>query len=326
MRIATEQSGRDRGNLFHRLTIEFASELSQTRSDFVRFSNLHPDFVKQCFAAIDADKSPQPNVGEVFPHIFLNCLTLDDRDRRNLAAAWFAMFGYTLLVDHELDKKGYLDGPASIAASALLSWGITTAGRYVADTPYADAFLDNVNRAFAGQYEDIRMRGKANADRRGSDVEKNRAFVATMAAFCAAAREPDDRLVRFVECMLAPLQILDDLEDIDEDFREDNITELVRIVRESVSATTAADRIELYRALMKDPRAQTILQRAPDGIEKAILLLDPHRDQALIAIFAELHQCNGALIAALDDYQRDPSPIKEPEVLRRIEQVASRCG
>ncbi len=317
----------DQSNPALRLTTELAGELAQTRDDLVRFSKLHPDFVKDCFAAIDASKARlrRLTVGEIFPHLVAKGLTLDDGDRRTLAAAWLAMFGYILLVDHELDQKGYLDGRASIAASALLSWGIATGGRYVAGTPYADVFMDNVNRAFAGQYEDIRVRGQLNADRRQSDADKNRAFVAAIAAFCAAARESDDRLIRCAEAMLGPFQVLDDLEDLEEDFGENNITAFVRIVKEAVSAT-APTRTDMYRAIMNDPRTVTTLRRAGDGAEKAILFLDPLRDQALIANLCELRECNAALISALEDYQRNPSPVTEPEVMRRIEQVAVGCG
>jgi hypothetical protein len=169
----------DQSNPALRLAREFAGELSQTRDDLLHFSNLHPDFVKACFEAIDTSKArlQRPTVGEIFQHLVAKGLTLNDRDRRVVATAWLAMFGYILLVDHELDQKGYLDGKASIAASALLGWGIATGARYVAGTPYADVYLDNVNRAFAGQYEDIRVRSNADADRRRSDEDKNRAFV-----------------------------------------------------------------------------------------------------------------------------------------------------
>jgi hypothetical protein len=329
MTMKSEQSkDTDQSNPAIRLARDFAGELSQARDDLLRLSNLHPDFVKQCFAAIDASKGrlQRPTLGEVFPHLVAKGLTLNDSDRRMLAAAWLAMFGYILLVDHELDQKGYLDGRASIAASALLGWGIVTGGRYVAGTPYADVFLDNVNRAFAGQYEDINVRGDANADRRRSDLDKNRAFVAAIAGFCAAARESDDRLIRCAEAMLGSFQIMDDLEDIEEDFRENNITVFVRIVKERISAATPVSRTEMYRAIMTDPRMTSTLQRAQEGLEKALLILDTNRDQLLIGYILEAREGTGALISALSDYQRDPSSIGEPELMRRIEQVATGCG
>ena len=318
----------DQSNPARRMAEEFAGQMAQTREDLLRLSNLHPDFVQAGFAAIDASRARlnRPTLGEVFPHLVARGLTLNDRDRRVVAAAWLAMFGYILLVDHELDQKGYLDGRASIAGSALLSWGVATNARYVASTRYADAYFDNVNRAFSGQYDDIRLRGDMKADRTASDADKNRAFVAAIAAFCAAAGETDDRLIRSAEAMLGPFQVLDDLEDIEEDLKEENVTSFVRIVRERVSAAGPLTRTQAYRAIIADSRTIATLRRAGDGAEKAILLLDPHRDGALIQYLCELRDCNAALIRALEDYQRDPSPIKEPEVMRRIEQIASGCG
>jgi len=318
----------DQFNPAAQLAGKYAGELTRTRDDLVRFSNLHPDFVKACFSAIDASKArlTRPTIGEIFPHLVAKGLSLNDMDRRMMAAAWLAMFGYILLVDHELDQKGYLDGRASIAASALLGWGIVTAGRYVAGTPFADVFLDNVNRAFAGQYEDIQVRGNADADRRRSDMDKNRAFVAAIAGFCAAAHETDDHLIRAAEAMLTPFQVLDDLEDLEEDHRENNVTVFVRIVRECVSAAMPRNRTEMYHAVMKDPRMTSALQRAMEGVEEALLILNPDRDREVIGLIAAFRERNAALIRALTDYQRDPSPIKEPEIMRLIEQVAVGCG
>jgi hypothetical protein len=316
---------RDQSNPAKRVNIKFADQLKQTREDLARFSKLHPDFLKQCFAAID-DGEPamsRPSVGESFAHLVAKGLTLDDEDRRVLAAAGLAMFGYTVLVDHEIDKNGYLDGRASIAASALLSWGIATGGRYAAGTPYADVFLHNVSRAFAGQYEDISFRSNPETDRHGSDVDKNRAVVALIAAFTAAARDSNNRLIRSVEALLESFQILDDLADIEEDLGQNNLTGFVRMFKERAGATVPTTRAEIYRTIMNDPRAQTTLERTKDGIEKALLLLNPGDDQAMIAYLGELHDGTIVLIEALDDYRRNPSPIKEPEIMRRIEQVAT---
>lgn len=318
----------DQSNPAAQLARKYAGELARTRDDLVRFSNLHPDFVQACFAAIDASKArlTRPTIGEIFPHLVAKGLSLNDTDRRMMAAAWLAMFGYILLVDHELDQKGYLDGRASIAASALLGWGIVTASHYVAGTPFADVFLDNVNQAFAGQYEDIRLRGEADADRQRSDMDKNRAFVAAIAGFCAAAGETDDHLIRAAEAMLTPFQVLDDLEDLEEDLRENNVTVFVRIVREYVSRAMPRNRTEMYRAIMKDPRMTSALQRATDGVEEALLILNPDRDREVIDLIGAFRERNAALIRALADYQRAPSPIKEPEIMRLIEQVAMGCG
>jgi|GEM_PF-6559456 len=76
----------DPSNPALRLATEFAGELGQTRDDLLRFSNLHPDFVRECFAAIDASKTrlQRPTIGEIFPHLVAKGLTLNDMDRRML--------------------------------------------------------------------------------------------------------------------------------------------------------------------------------------------------------------------------------------------------
>jgi hypothetical protein len=311
------------------IEIDQADLVSQLASQYTgslqHLSNLHEDFVATAFTAIDASRAriQRPPTGEILPHLVVQGLSLDDKDRRAVTAAWLALFGYICIVDHELDQKGYMNAASSIAASALLGWGVATLGRYTAGTPFDNVFLDNINRAFAAQYKDISVRGEVTADRDDSDADKNRAIVAAMAGFSAASRQPDDRLVRAAEAMLGPFQILDDLEDLQEDHGENNVTIFVRIVRECVAAAKPLTRSDMYGAVIRDSRTLAALQRAMDGADKALLILDQKRDHVLIAYIGELRRRNAALISALVDYQRDPSPVKEPEIMRQIEQVAS---
>jgi hypothetical protein len=320
MTTAAEQS-----RLVTRLAAEFAGPLSQSRDDLAHMSKLHRDFVKECFAAIDAKKVRMggPLMGEIFPHVVAQGLKLEDSDRRVLAAAWLALYGYICIVDFELDRTGHLGGRTSIAASALLGWGIATVGRYTSGTPFADTFLDNINRAFAGQYQDILARADGNADRGSSDVDKNRAVVAAIAGFCAAAREQDDRLIRATETILKGVQILDDLQDVREDHEENNLTAFVRIVRESAASAASLTDTQLYRLVLSDPRAKAALLRAAEAIEQSVLILDANRDQAIITYFCELRDGVLDIVHALDDYQRTPASISEPELMRRIEHIAT---
>jgi len=317
----------DESNPAMSLAARFAGPLSQTYEDLSRLSRLHPEFVKECLTAIDVSRARlrRPSTGEIFPHLVAQSLTLDDKDRRALMAAWLALLGYICIVDHELDQKGYITGQKSIAASALLGWGVATLGRYTTGTPFASVFLDSINRAFAGQYEDIQLRSSTDADRQRSDKDKNRACLAAVAGFCAAAREPDDHMVRSAEALLGPFQILDDLEDLEEDEGQENITIFVRIAREYISTVKSPSRMEMYRAIIGDARTVSALRRAAAGFEKALLLLDSRRDLALIEYIGEMRIRTIDLVSVLDDYQRDRSPIKEPEIMRRIEQVASGC-
>ena len=317
----------NRANPVYALAAEFAEPLRQSRDDLLQFSQLHPDFVRECLAAIDAKKARMhgPVTGELFPHLLAQGLKLDDKDRRVLAAAWLALYGYICIVDYELDQKGHLGGRLSIAASALLGWGVTTLGRYTAGTPYANVFSDNVNKAFAGQYEDIRLRGSAEADREQSDIDKNRAFVAAIAGYCAAAGEWDDRLIRSAELLIRPFQILDDLQDLQEDYHENNLTPFVRIIRNYVAAVEPLSTSAMHRALIKDPRTISLVIRARDGVDSALLLLDANRDKSLIAYIAELRDRANMLVRALEDYQSTPALITEPEVMQQIAQIATSC-
>jgi len=321
MTMKAEQSNEtDLFNPAHRLAREFAGELGQTRDNLLHLSNLHHDFVKECLAAIDAKKARAgaPLAGEYFSHIVARSLQLEDSDRRMLAAATLAMYGYIYMVDYELDQKGHLDARLSMAASALLAWSIATIGRYTAGTPYADVFLENVNAAMAGQYEDIQQRGLSRADRRRSDVDKNRPALAMLAGFCAAAREADDRLLRAAEQILGPVQILDDFSDVKEDYDENNLTDVVKIVRECIAAAGPLSKRDMQLVLIRDPRTNALLAGAVHGFERALLLLDPRRDGTIIEFLSDTRNRCAALLHALKLFQGDPLPELEAEVFYRI--------
>ena len=307
----------------------FAGALKQSRHDLLHLSDLRRDFVEECFAALDAGKMQSAvkrlSSFELYPQLVLHGLKVPDHDRRMLAAAWLALLGYIAIVDHELDKKGYLNGQSLIAASALLGWGVATFSRYTAGSPFAKVFLDNINRAFAGQYEDIRVRGDENSNRQSSDEEKCRGLVAAVAGFCTLAGLTDDRLIRSTEAILGTLQILDDLQDVEEDHDEGNLTIFVRIARECASAAASSTRGEIYSAVIRDPRTTITMRQVTEGIDKALLILDGNRDHALIAFLSDLRDRNIALIRELEDYQRNPAPIREPSIMSKIEEMYMQC-
>ena len=313
------------GNFIDSLAERFAGVLAQSRHDLLHLSNLHHDFVRVALAAIDAPKgltSPQrPGSGEIVPHLVLEGLKLADNDRRMLAAAWLSLFGYMCIVDHELDQKGYLNAQSSIAASALLGWGVATLGRFTAGTPFADVFLDNINRAFAGQYRDLSVRGDVSSDRLRSDSDKNRALVAAIAGFCASAGMQDDHLIRSAEQVLGTFQILDDLQDLQEDYGEDNATIFVRIAKECAATVEPLTRSAMYKAVIHDSRSKDAMLQATDGIDKALLMLDANRDQLLITFFSELRERTTGVIEALEAVQRAPSAENEHLAVDRIGRV-----
>jgi hypothetical protein len=315
----------DQPDTYTRLANEVAGLVGQSRQDLRELSNLHPDFIEVCFAALDAKKKPLPAavVGwEIFPHLVARSLDLDDQKRRTLAAACVALSGYSHILDDELDQKGYLDGRVSIAASALLGWAIATLGRYTAGTPFADVFVDSVNRAFAGQYDDMRIRSATQSDRTRSDIEKNRGLVATMAGFCGAGGESNDRLVRMIETLIGPMQMWDDFQDIEEDYREGNLTGFVRILSDCATAVQPLiDSDAMYGALIHDPRTTALMKRIQVGLADALLLLDANRDQSLIAYLGELRDRIADLTSALDDFQRDPPLVAEGFVVRRVRRI-----
>src|ERR1700722_1192887 len=148
------------------LADRFQPIIAQSCIDLPDFSKIHRDFVDDCLTVIYNKRKASSGrlFGEMFPYIAIAGLKLPDEDRRQLAAAWLAMYGYATLVDLGLDEIGHLGARSSLGSSALLSWSVATIARFTADTPYADTFKDNIAAAFSGQYQDVTHRGDRGYD------------------------------------------------------------------------------------------------------------------------------------------------------------------
>lgn len=306
------------------LASHYRLSVEQSYRDLPEFSGLHPDFISDGLRAIEAKKhrSPLPLLGELFPHLVAEGLRLPDGDRRRLATAWLALYGYISLVDFQLDRSGVLDARTAMSASALLGWGMATIGRVTSATPFADVFFENARQAFTGQYVDVRNRSDENFDRRESDIDKNRAIVAMIAAYCAATNEPNDRLIRATELLLGPFQILDDLKDVREDLQENNITAFAKIVRDLIYSHVQylTDR-EIYGALFSDSHTVDILSAAEQNINRALLLLDERRDVPLITFVIQLRKQLQTLISTVREFQANPTAVREEDLVIRVSEI-----
>jgi hypothetical protein len=95
----------------------------------------------------------------------------------------------------------------------------------------------------------------------------------------------------------------------------------VQIVRQCADSAKALQRTDVYRAIIAEPSTQRLLARAVDAFEQSLLLLTIERDRSLVAFICEMKSRTIDLISALDDYQTNPSAVKEPEVLKKIDQI-----
>ncbi|HKR61246.1 MAG TPA: hypothetical protein VJS64_16105 [Pyrinomonadaceae bacterium] len=285
---------------------------------------LHADFVADGIGAIAAKKVNGNAIllGEAFPHLIAECTNLNEFDRRRLAAAWLAVYGYISLLDRELDKAGNLSPRSAISASALLSYGLSILGEVVAGSVYAATYRDNINRAFAAQYADLSYRHDRLIDRSHYDIDKNRAIVAVVAAYSAAGGETEPRLVRITEALLGSFQTLDDLRDLAEDLEEGNLTEFVRIVLEKNVDQAHGDVQDAYRSLLRSKKVFAPLKRASAAISEALRQCDRRSDGALIAYFSALQRNLTTLRRSISRYQRAPHSVSEPELFKRITLVA----
>jgi hypothetical protein len=306
------------------LASRYQQSVEQSYCDLLEFSGLHLDFISDGLRAIEAKKhrSASPLLGELFPHLVAEGLRLGDGERRRLAAAWLALYGYISLIDFQLDHSGSLDARTAMSASALLGWGMATISGITSATPFADVFFENVRQAFAGQYADVRNRSDEYFDRRDSDIDKNRAIVAVIAAYCAANNEPNERLIRATELLLGPFQILDDLRDVREDLQENNITVFAKIVKDIVLGHTQhlTDR-EIYGALFSDSRTVDALLATELNLDRALLLLDERCDTPLITFLVQLRTQLQALTSTIREYQTNPTAIREENLVIRVSKI-----
>lgn len=303
----------------HRATFD------QARSDLLTLSGLDADFIFDGLAALAKkdDTERAPSLGRFLPFLIADGLELQAAERRRLAAAWVAVYGYVILVDQCLDKAGALKGRALMSASALLGWGLSVMAQTTAGTHFAHPFLRNIAQAFNGQYADLGARN--GGLRRISDIDKNRALVAMTAGYAAAGGESDDRLLLAVEKLLGPLQMLDDLLDVEEDLEEGNATVFVQMLRRvrSEAVSGVEDRRALYARLFSAPEFPGLLEEARSALEEATLLLEGRTDNALAHYFVYLRGELGSLIDLVRQRQRE-GVLDDPDLYERVHLII--CG
>jgi hypothetical protein len=290
------------------LSCKYDELVVQLYHDFQGLSGLHGDFIEDCIESIEEKKRKEGRlpVGEMFPLIVADGMAIASDRRRQLAAGCLALHGYTRLVDKELDERGALNARSSMAASALLGWGIATLSRETAGTRYADMFVSNVTAALSAQHDDLQYRSDLKHDRTESDINKNRAIVATVAAFCAASGTMDDRLIKTTELLLGPFQRLDDLADLPEDILEKNLTWFAKIAHElapSADALRSMDASDMYKLLLMDQRATHELHRIAIALREAISLLEEPTDSDLLVYLTYLHESVLNLVSSITDFR-----------------------
>jgi hypothetical protein len=280
----------------------YKGDVASARLDFEQLPDLHPVFKSIALSALQrkSERAEAPLLGELFPHLVGASFTLPDAERRRLAVAWLALYSYISLVDYDLDKTGRLGPRDALASSALLGWGLTVLAQVTADTALAAPFFKNVQLAFAAQYDDLQRRADFSYDREGTDVDKNRAIVAAVCAYCAAGNG-DARLVSAVEHLLGAFQFLDDLLDLEEDYLEDNNTFLLRMASPSVEKTSSSD--ELYAAVFSHPSFTPKLDSVAHAIEQSMMMLKPSVDTGLMAFTRTLHSQVSSLKDHVMEYQ-----------------------
>jgi hypothetical protein len=182
-----------------------------------------------------------------------------------------------------------------------------------------------VARAFAGQYVDVKGRKDPEFDRAAADADKNRAVVAMISGYCAAARQPTSCLVDATERVLGSFQILDDLQDVREDAAEDNLTTFVRVLRDvSPKCIEEISEPAAYALLVRDVRVLDELERVISPLEEAMLMLDAERDRALLGYLGHLTNQVRVLIRLIADARSNPA-IDEPTIYTHIREIVCHC-
>lgn len=301
--------------------------IEQSIRDLKEFSSLHPDFLADCIGAISRKSNQHqcPMYGALYPDLVANGLTLDETEYRLLRAAWIALYGYASLIDIESDKAGTVAATTSLSASALLGWGIATISRLTASSPLFEFVVSNIMDAFAAQRQDIKYRSESHYERTESDRNKNSAFVAIVAALCAAGREGDGSLIRATRLLLGAFQLVDDISDLREDIEENNLTDCVKMaVGYSQVARISSAEMSLYRVLFLNKRLPTLLARAEADIGLALLEIDGHRHQILFWYISMLLKQVAAFRRDVERFQSGDRAISEPDLYEQVRKII--CG
>jgi len=168
-----------------------------------------------------------PHLFEIFPWLLRDLTNLDHSKSREISINWLALYLYVSFLDDHLDKGSNINPDEFIAASVLAQTSLINLFKIVDNTKYEDLFKECLIRSAKFELQDVIEQSLVYNDsftKSESASGKNAILLACAGAIAASNEKDSDFIIEITRELLLCVQLLDDITDFEEDFRQGNIT------------------------------------------------------------------------------------------------------
>ena len=207
----------------------YRQDILNTRSNLFTSIGNNSEKIKDACKDILLSKQNEnetPLWGELYPWFIVDLIGVNRNVIKDVSKGWLAIYLHTIFIDKHLDKKIEIKPVELLASSILAKEGLLNLQKIVLGSKYEKIFEDSLNSS--ADYELADVLNKLDFDSLGRKEEiaigKNRILLACAGALAAVNKTYGDYIIRLTSSLLLSLQFLDDIKDIEEDYKEKNFT------------------------------------------------------------------------------------------------------
>lgn len=272
--------------------------------------------------------SATPLMGELMPWVLIDIGQLDKRLAKRVSVGWLSLYLYTILVDLQVDEKGReIDPKEILTGSLLLEKGLSSLFGMTASTRYAEITQSALEEALKWQICDVNEQAGIHnlKNKIRYSAGKNKILVALASTLAASQNSDFSEIIYFTDELLLSLQYLDDLCDLEADFRNNNLT-VLHSISPTIPGTISnheIPRADILRDLIASGAIRQILQEVHTSLSLA--LSNVEKSNAAIIhtdayeFFHNLLFEVDVLLALLKDI--DSSVPLEKDIIQRIDEA-----
>jgi len=224
---------------------------------------------------VSTDNIGFPHLFEIFPWLLSDLTNLDYSKSKEISINWLALYLYVSFLDDHLDNCSNINPDEFIAASVLAQTGLINLFKIVNNTRYEDIFNECLIHSAKYELQDVIEQALVSNDsfaKSESASGKNAILLACAGAIAASNEKDSDFIIEITRELLLCVQLLDDISDLEEDFKLGNITiplnDFIREVKPSyLSKNTMLEFMLQSKSLFK------VLDRIEISLTKVVNLI-----------------------------------------------------
>nr|WP_294948791.1 hypothetical protein [uncultured Mucilaginibacter sp.] len=218
-----------------------------------------------------------PRMFELFPWILADLSGLNKKKCQNISISWLSIYLYIIFLDDHLDVKTDLKPEEFIGTSLLAQKGLLSLFKIVNGTKYEKVFNKSLMSSASGQLTDVLEKAvicNNEIDKVHSASGKNSILIACAGAIAASGSKKSDFIIALTQKLLLSIQLLDDLADFEQDFKQGNITILLNETAKKLGVTQVPiERKTLLEEIVLSNALLNVLKVVEQSLKAAMILI-----------------------------------------------------